>query len=995
MKLALPAALAAMAVGCGGTAEPAKTLERPATPTSSAAVAPPGVLPAAAPGTAPLGELTDVALSVTLIPIQGADAVLAVHDSAGAVAAYVQRVDADGKLGPVLTLAGAHVAGAFALDKNGSLSIATAEGTKLCDTTFRESEIVGRGCGIYRAHALAAISGRILALSADPPQPDEDELKKAKPPPKPPPSKKGKGRNKKKKEPSPVEKLFSSGRELEVARRWILADGTSPADPEPTGLRFAEPMVGMGMIGATSRAERIDVAFYERATPRGKERRGSIGVAALDEAGTLVENSKKSFGDSKLQAGFLDDHVDPRIIGFGEGSIVLSHRGSRGKCDVTVAAPFVMPMIPESADCAVEPRRFFRLAQSKRKGTPVTLPALPEGLEVAKVRRASGQPSWEVGRVALTATRAFALYDDNIVIWTEGGAPTTVKRALVAEQLRVYGSAIANDGSAIAHTSAGLVVVDAAGKKTTIVGALPRFVAERDRSDVAKVERRLAVKVGTAWIQAEGELRRLAPDAGKPIRELYPDATAVVGGETSGMLLELVGTTLVVQSLGPGGEVTEVARIASPVRTGFDAVARRAGGAIVVGRSRGNEGLVAVAIDPQGKVAALHRVSLAAGASKRPRLSPLPGGGAILTDEDRLAVSWLDDDAAPLVAARWPTEASTTLCWDGTPARASVPGPAPDVFVPLDARAGWCMSDGAWTKDGSLRFVGSTVSSIHTRGEIGSLQPSVKARTVPPGAPAEKIALSSTSQTRCPGEMVLAGEVCVDRFESTLVDRTTGHYLSPDYPPSPNALSGAFGDWLTRRERQGDVIARALPLPAVGSWQLGAMPALVAVAREGVRPSGYVSGALARESCDSAGKRLCTLDEWRRACRGEANTLFPYGTSYKDRVCNVNLPAHPAAELHQNASIGHLDPRLNRVETADGPLLRTTGATSSCASRWGDDAIYDMVGNIDEWVDEKGGAFAGGFYSRSTTNGCESLVTAHPTAYADYSTGVRCCKDAR
>ncbi len=1001
MKLALPSALAAMAVGCGGTAEPAKTLERPATSTSSAAAAPSGVLPASVPGSAPLGDLASVPLSVALVPIQGADAVLAVHDGAGSAGAYVQRVDADGTLGPVLALVGAHVAGAFALDRT-SLSIATAEGTKLCVTTYRESEVVGRGCGVYRAHALAAISGRILALSADPPQPDEEELKKAKPAPKPPVStKKGKGRKKKKKkEPSPVEKLFSSGRELEVARRWILADGTSPADPEPTGLRFAEPMVGMGMIGAASRAERIDVAYYERATPRGKEKRGSIGVAALDEAGTLVENSKKSFGNSKLQAGFLDDHVDPRLIGFGEGSVLLSHRGSRGKCDVTVAAPFVMPMIPESADCAIEPRRFFRLAQSKRKGTPVTLPALPEGLDVARVRRTTGQPSWEVGRVALTPTRAFALYDDNIVIWTEGGPPTTVKRALVAEHLRVYGSAIAHDGSAIAHTSAGLVVVDASGNKTTIAGAEPRLMAERDRADVAKVERRLAVKIGSAWIQAEGELRRLAPEPGKAIRELHPDATAVVGGETSGMLLELWGTTLVVQSLGPGGELTELARMTSPVRAGFDAVARRAGGALVVGRSRSTEGLVSVAIDAQGKVVALHRASLAAGASRRPRLSALFAGGAILTDEDRLAATWLDDDAAPLVGARWPTEAppasdARSLCWDGSPAPASVPGPAPDVFVPLDARAGWCMTDMAWTKDGSLRWIGSTVSSIHTRAEIGSVDRPVKARNVPPGAPRERLALPGTSHARCSGEMVLAGDVCVDRFESTLADLTTGHYLSPDYPPSPNALAGAFGDWLTRRERQGDVIARALPLPPVEAWQLGAMPALVAVAREGVRPSGYVSGALAREACASAGKRLCSLEEWRRACRGEAGTLFPYGASYKDRACNVNLPAHPAAELHQNASIGHLDPRLNRVETADGPLLRTTGATSACASRWGDDAIYDMVGNIDEWVDEKGGAFAGGFYSRSTTNGCEALVSAHPEHYADYSTGVRCCKDPR
>jgi formylglycine-generating enzyme len=53
-----------------------------------------------------------------------------------------------------------------------------------------------------------------------------------------------------------------------------------------------------------------------------------------------------------------------------------------------------------------------------------------------------------------------------------------------------------------------------------------------------------------------------------------------------------------------------------------------------------------------------------------------------------------------------------------------------------------------------------------------------------------------------------------------------------------------------------------------------------------------------------------------------------------------------------------------------------------------------LVGNLDEWVDEEGGAFAGGFYSRSTRAGCEAVITAHPKQYLDYSTGVRCCRDA-
>jgi hypothetical protein len=57
--------------------------------------------------------------------------------------------------------------------------------------------------------------------------------------------------------------------------------------------------------------------------------------------------------------------------------------------------------------------------------------------------------------------------------------------------------------------------------------------------------------------------------------------------------------------------------------------------------------------------------------------------------------------------------------------------------------------------------------------------------------------------------------------------------------------------------------------------------------------------------------------------------------------------------------------------------------------------VYDLVGNLDEWIDEPGGAFAGGFYARSTQAGCEAVITAHPKGYADYSTGFRCCRDGQ
>jgi hypothetical protein len=77
----------------------------------------------------------------------------------------------------------------------------------------------------------------------------------------------------------------------------------------------------------------------------------------------------------------------------------------------------------------------------------------------------------------------------------------------------------------------------------------------------------------------------------------------------------------------------------------------------------------------------------------------------------------------------------------------------------------------------------------------------------------------------------------------------------------------------------------------------------------------------------------------------------------------------------------------------DGPLLLTTGDNTECVSRWGSDALYDMVGNLDEWIDEPDGSFVGGFYSRGTREGCDASIDSHAPGYLDYSLGARCCKN--
>ncbi len=239
----------------------------------------------------------------------------------------------------------------------------------------------------------------------------------------------------------------------------------------------------------------------------------------------------------------------------------------------------------------------------------------------------------------------------------------------------------------------------------------------------------------------------------------------------------------------------------------------------------------------------------------------------------------------------------------------------------------------------------------------------------------------------CPPEMVsIRGQFCIDRFEASLVD-TRERALSPYYPPSRDELLHVLSVFRGLRPRRS---APELPLPPEFSLSEAFEPRARSVGSS--VPSGYMSGLMARAACGNAGKRLCTAEEWVTACKGERATKYPYGDRYVAGACNVFREAHPAVLLWGDASRNHLDPRLNLAAGAEGPLLRKTGESPQCRSQWGPDAVYDMVGNLDEWVDDAGGAFHGGFYSRGTRDGCDARISSHPPRYFDYSLGVRCCK---
>jgi sulfatase modifying factor 1 len=183
-------------------------------------------------------------------------------------------------------------------------------------------------------------------------------------------------------------------------------------------------------------------------------------------------------------------------------------------------------------------------------------------------------------------------------------------------------------------------------------------------------------------------------------------------------------------------------------------------------------------------------------------------------------------------------------------------------------------------------------------------------------------------------------------------------------------------------------------------------------------PQGYISRVEATKACKNAGKRLCSLGEWRRACEGKRWALYGYGPRVRSGYCNSGKD-HLLSKLYGNNGRAwkydeHFNnPELNQMEG----FLARGGQHTSCTAGEG---VFDMVGNLHEWVsdtldeglmerlnDEKverrkqpmkdgNGLFVGGFFS--TTNelgpGCMYVTAAHEPSYHDYSTGFRCCKTA-
>lgn len=217
--------------------------------------------------------------------------------------------------------------------------------------------------------------------------------------------------------------------------------------------------------------------------------------------------------------------------------------------------------------------------------------------------------------------------------------------------------------------------------------------------------------------------------------------------------------------------------------------------------------------------------------------------------------------------------------------------------------------------------------------------------------------LISSTSSRCPSGMVdIEGRFCIDKYEASVVE------VLPNGDERP---------WSPYFPVDGKKVR--------------------AVSEPGVHPQGYISANQAARACAESGKRLCKSDEWRMACRGPAKKAYGYGDRREVGRCNDNGKNGVMALFGPNWT----NATMNRAEVnqLEGTLAKT-GEHERCTNGYG---VYDMVGNLHEWVADSHGAFQGGYYldvaSLGHGEGCGYVTTAHENRYHDYSTGFRCCSD--
>jgi len=163
--------------------------------------------------------------------------------------------------------------------------------------------------------------------------------------------------------------------------------------------------------------------------------------------------------------------------------------------------------------------------------------------------------------------------------------------------------------------------------------------------------------------------------------------------------------------------------------------------------------------------------------------------------------------------------------------------------------------------------------------------------------------------------------------------------------------------------------------------------------REAAKPRLAVTWEEAGQLCREQGKRLCASSEWTLACEGPEPLPYPYGFKRDATLCNVDKPYRfPDNDAYAN-------PRTRAQEVARLDQRERSGSRPGCVSPYG---VYDLTGNVDEWVvNEKGSrtkppyvsGLKGGYWG-PVRNRCRPITDVHNMWHSGYQIGFRCCTDA-
>ncbi|MBL8949303.1 MAG: SUMF1/EgtB/PvdO family nonheme iron enzyme [Myxococcaceae bacterium] len=136
--------------------------------------------------------------------------------------------------------------------------------------------------------------------------------------------------------------------------------------------------------------------------------------------------------------------------------------------------------------------------------------------------------------------------------------------------------------------------------------------------------------------------------------------------------------------------------------------------------------------------------------------------------------------------------------------------------------------------------------------------------------------------------------------------------------------------------------------------------------KRGVSPTVNLPWADAKRLCEGKGKRLCSEEEWEKACKGPGNARWPFGNTFDSAACNTE------------------------DEGGEKRSLVPSGRFGKCRSGY---AVGDMAGNASEWTSEKlvkGGSFASSDYAVRC-----SARRAGGSISRSGEIGFRCCQDPK